>query len=489
MSAETPTVAGARLSVFSPEYRPITLSTLTLIALAAFDGMAIAAALPRIGADLGVRHLPWVLTAFQLTSTAAMLAAGPIIDAIGVRRAYRFTLVIFFVTSLLCTLAPNMNTLIAARALQGIGGGIVMAVTIANVGISYPAALRPRAFAANSSVWGMMALAGPATAAFLLRYVSWRGVFFINLPLVAFAAFIGWNRLPVTEPNHKLDFDVRGLALVTGLVSVLLLSLSDLSRRSLVGLAVATVLGTTYWRHSGRVAAPVLARRHFAQWPFGALNAIPFAFFAGSLAVDSFLPIYVQGGLGQSASVAALTVALLAIGWSIGSQIVSRVLDRVRNVDVMVAGFVLTLPALALGALLYSDHLPLGIVLVLSFTQGLGIGSVTNATLSLLQRTADASEMGRASSAHQFTRQLGGALGTAAAGAVLFGVVGSRLGSVEPVRKLLAGKEIELAAETRSAIAAGFRGASIVAVALTLVSFGLALYVRRRFGRTTVPAA
>jgi MFS family permease len=90
VSTDTSNSPGARLSVFAPQFRPITLSTLTLIALAAFDGMAVSAALPKIGADLGVGRLPWVLTSFQLTSTISMLAAGPVIDAIGVRRAYRF---------------------------------------------------------------------------------------------------------------------------------------------------------------------------------------------------------------------------------------------------------------------------------------------------------------------------------------------------------------------------------------------------------------
>jgi MFS family permease len=484
MSAETSNSPAVRLSVFAPQYRPITLSTLTLLALAAFDGMAISAALPKIGADLGVVRLPWVLTAFQLTSTVSMLAAGPIIDAIGVRSAYRFTLVVFFVTSLLCTLAPNLPTLIAARTLQGVGGGIVMAVTIANVGISYPAELRSRALAANSSVWGTMALAGPAVVAFLLSHVSWRGVFFINLPLVAFAALIGWSRLPDAEQRHAIDFDVRGLMTVSAVVVALLVGLAELNRWSVVALVVAIAFAAGYWRHSGSSAAPVLARRHFASWPFGALNAIPFAFFAGSLAVDSYLPIYVQGALGRSSAVAAFTVAFLAIGWTIGSQIVSRLLDRVRNVDVIVAGFIITMPSMIAGVFVYTDHAPLGLVLMFSFFQGLGIGSVTNATLSLLQRTAPAAEMGRASAAHQFMRQLGGTLGTAAAGAVLFGVVSARIGGVGLVRDLLGGKEIELASETRSAIAAGFRGAAVVALALTTVSFMFAIAVRRRFLRS-----
>jgi MFS family permease len=477
--AATPSTT-ERASIFSPAYRSITLSTLTLVALAAFDGMAVAAALPRIGADLGVGLLPWVLTSFALTSTVAMVAAGPLIDAYGVRAVYRVTLVVFFVSSAFCTVAPTMPVLIVARALQGIAGGTVMAVTIANVGWSYPNELRSRAFAANSSVWGVMAIAGPAVAAFVLTAVSWRGVFFVNLPLVLFAASVGWRRIPHGEPSGDLDFDVRGLTLIAVLTVALLLSLSTLSTWSVLGVAVAAVAAVVYWRHSGRREQPVLARRHFAQWPFGFLNAVPFAFFAGSLALDAYIPLFVQGGLGRSSATAAFAVAFLALGWTTGSQIVSRALDRIRNVDAMVAGFVVTLPALAVGVAVYSADTPVAVVMLLSFLQGLGIGAVTNATLSLLQATATTAEMGRASAAHQFMRQLGGTIGTAAAGAVLLGVVSSRIGSVEPVRRLLDGEDALVSEPVRAAVAAGFRGAAIVAVSLTGIGLLVALYIHRR---------
>ncbi len=484
MTSSHEAISAARvrpISVFSPAYRSITVSALLLLALAAFDGMAVAAALPRIGGDLGVTGLPWVLTSFALSSTVALLAAGPLIDSLGVRRTYRFTLVEFFCASLLCTLAPNLWLLVVARLLQGVGGGMVMAVTLANVGLTYPPELRSRAIAVNSMVWGTMALAGPAAAAFLLSIVSWRGIFFINLPLVVFAGVIGWNRLAEAGDRTSADFDVRGMLLVTALTVVLLLSLSTLRWASIVGLLVAAVLGRLYWRHSGLVDAPVVARRHLVGWPFGPMNLIPCMFFAGSLAVDAYLPIYVQGALARSSAQAAFAVAFLAVGWTTGSQVASRLLDRFENVDVMVGGFVLTLPGLMAGVVLYTDHAPLWMVYALSVVQGLGIGAVTNSTVSLLQSSAAPGEMGRVSGAHQFMRQFGGTLGTAAAGTVLLGVVAARIGSVEPVRRLLDGDDVEIAGRTRAAIAAGFRGAAMVALALNVVGGAIAVYTRRRF--------
>lgn len=472
-----------KLSVFSSQYLSITLSALTLLALAAFDGMAVAAALPRIGADLGVSRLPWVLTSFALTSTLALLIAGPAIDALGVRLVFRFTIAVFFLGSLLCAIAPTLEVLIAARIVQGVGGGLVMAVTISNVGITYPPELRPRAFAANSTVWGVMALAGPAAAAFMLNVVSWRGIFFVSVPLVAIAAIVGWNRMGTDQfSRHEMTVDRRGVTILGLFVSVMLIGLSELRWWSAVLVGVGAVLMGVYWVHSGRAESPVLARRHFASFPFGLLNLVPFAFFAGPVSIDAFIPVYVQGALGKGTTVSAFAVAFLAIGWTLGSQIVSRLLDRVKNTTVMVAGFVIALPSLSL-AMTFGTATPVALIFSLSFVQGFGIGSITNATLSLLQRVAPSEEMGRVSAAHQFLRNFGVTVGTASTGAIILFVVSRRLGSVEPVQRLLKGKDAALSAPTREAIAAGFRAAATLAFTLTCIGFVVALRVRNRFSK------
>ncbi len=467
-------------SVFSGKYLPITISTLTLVALAAFDGMAVGAALPKIGGDLGVDLLPWVLTAFLLTSTVAMLVAGPMIDALGIRPTFQITLGMFALGSVLCAVSPNLPWLIVARVIQGVGGGMVMAVAIANVGISYPAELRSRAFAANSSIWGIMALAGPAIVAVLMKYTGWRVIFWLNLPLVAIAATIGWARLPKATERKPFQIDGVGLAIISALTTSFLFGVAALKWWSFIALAIGICCCVLYWHHSGRVTEPLLDRRYFASWPFGWLNLLPFTFFAGALAVDGYVPVFVQGGLLRSPGSAAFAVAFLAIGWTTGSQITSRLLDRFQNTQVMIAGFVITLPPLALCALIYRTTTPLLLVYALSFVQGLGIGSVTNSTLSLLQRTATTEEMGRASSAHQFLRSFGGTLGIALAGTVLLAVVQNRIGSVKPVQALLSRKDVSISRPAQEAIVAGFRASALVAVGFTAIGLLISIMVHRR---------
>ncbi|SVB17599.1 uncharacterized protein METZ01_LOCUS170453, partial [marine metagenome] len=168
--------------------------------LAAFDGMAVIAALPSIAADLGdVSLLPWVSTAYLGTSAVAVLIGGPIIDAIGVRRTFRITGLWFLMASAGAAVAPSMPLLVAVRVVHGFGGGLVMAVVLATVGLAYPASLRRRAFAAVSMVWGVMSFGGPALAGLLLAVGGWRFVFAVQLPLTAMALAIGWSTLPGTR--------------------------------------------------------------------------------------------------------------------------------------------------------------------------------------------------------------------------------------------------------------------------------------------------
>jgi MFS family permease len=212
--------------------------------------------LPSIADDLGdVALLPWVITAFLATSAVAGVTGGPIIDAIGVRRTFRVTGVWFVVTSALAAAAPNMTVLVITRALQGIGGGLVISVVYAAVGLTYPARLRPRAFAATSMVWGTMGFGGPVITAGLLALADWRMIFVIQVPITALALAAGWSRLPTARSSqHRIVLDVRGIALVSVLVAAALVAVSQVGVRwwlAGAATAVAIAAGAAYWATPG----------------------------------------------------------------------------------------------------------------------------------------------------------------------------------------------------------------------------------------------
>ncbi len=149
--------------------RRVTLSVLTLVGLSAFEGLAVAAALPQVAADLGdVELLPWVITAYLLFSGVSTGAAEALADRIGLRVVFRAAVVLFVSGGVLAGFAPDMRLLVLARMLQGAGAGAVNAVGLTAVGAVFPQRLVARAFAANSIVWGVMSVAGPGLAALQL---------------------------------------------------------------------------------------------------------------------------------------------------------------------------------------------------------------------------------------------------------------------------------------------------------------------------------
>jgi MFS family permease len=157
-------------SVLSRELLPASTAVFATAALASFQALGISAALPDIATDLGnVSLLPWVITAYLLTSTLATVVAGPFIDAIGVSRMFRIAVIAFSATGFATAFAPSMEVLVVLRLLQGAGAGLILATGTAAVSLVYPQHLVSRAFAANATVWGIMGVAGPVVGVDLLR--------------------------------------------------------------------------------------------------------------------------------------------------------------------------------------------------------------------------------------------------------------------------------------------------------------------------------
>ena len=302
-------------SIWTGRYLPITLANLTVVAVAAFDGLAIVAALPNIAKDLGnVSLSPWVLTAYLATSALAAIVAGPIIDTIGVRKTFQITGLWFLFTSALAAIAPSMTLLIAARSLQGIGGGLVIAVALASVGLAYPEKLRPTAFAANSMVWGTLGLGGPVLAGALLELSGWRLIFVVQLPITALALAMGWKRLPDAVDNNdkkKLNFDLTGITLLSICIIASLIAVSELTKSPIPSAILFMATGFfiyIYWRHSGQKNDPVLLQRHITKFPLSRIHAASALALITGLATDNYLPLYMQTTRGRSEAFASFSV-------------------------------------------------------------------------------------------------------------------------------------------------------------------------------------
>ncbi len=431
--------------LFSPQLRGVSLAIFTTVALSAFEGLAVAAALPRLAADLGgVALLPWVITAYLLTSGVSTVAAGALVDRVGVATVFRWAVGVFVVGGVLAGIAPSMGAVVAARVLQGVGSGAVNAVGLTAVGLVYPPRLVARAFAANSTVWGAMSVAGPAIAAGLLAVASWRWIFLVNLPLGGLALAAGWRVMPSRPAAGAGGPRIRLDPLVLGLVTLItfagLYAVDALDVTSLPALAVAVLVGGYLLRRERGRPGALIAPRHVVDAPLGPLAWTVALALTGAIGLATYVPLYLTAGRGVSTTAAAWSVVFFTLGWTTGANVSSRVQDRVPAVRVTATG-VAAVPPLLLGvAAAIALQAPLAVLFVPITLVGAGVGTATNSALTILRAASPSAELGRATAAHQFVRNLGFAIGNALFGGVILLVVTASTGRAETVRQVLDGR-------------------------------------------------
>ena len=467
--------------LLSRQYLPASIAIYTAVALVAFEGTAVAAALPQLAGDLGrLDLLPWAVTAYLFTSGVTTIMAGPLVDALGTRVIFRWAAVVFTVAGFSAGLATSMPVLIVIRLVQGAGSGLLLACTLAAVGIIFPDRLAGRAFAANSTIWGIMGVSAPAIAAFMLTTLSWRWIFFVNLPLGILSLIAGWRVLSgPQEGAETARMDWRGVLIIASFTLSLLLSIDRPGSASLGWMALAAALLFAYGWHARRRDRPVVRLEHILSQPYVGINAVAALILMAALASNIYITLYVSAGRGGSATLTAWSVLWLTVGWTTGANVSSRMLDRMADTSVMFAGAVAAVLGLGIAAPATLGNWPLPYVFAGLFVLGGGVGLSTNSALSLVRASTPPNRMGRATAAYQFMRNQGLTLGAATGGAVILFVVASRLGSVEPVQRLLAGEDIGITTEVAEAVQAGYAVAILVSLCLALLAFIPLVLLRR----------
>jgi EmrB/QacA subfamily drug resistance transporter len=396
--------------------------------LASLNQSIVNTAIPRIVSELrGFEIYAWVTTSYMLTSTAVVPVIGKVGDIHGRKPLLVSGTLYFLITTALCGLAQDMTQLIVLRALQGLGGGVVTATTLATIAELLPPAQRARMNGLFTGVFSLSTVLGPVLGGYLTDNLSWRGVFYASLPFGVIGLLVLWLAFPdVHRTRKRLPIDLAGAVTVMAASALVLLALSwggrkfEWSSPQIVGVLItaALLLVLFVWVES-RAADPVVPLAMFGN------NIVAISVFgAGAQSVGVFgaalfIPLFVQGVIGTSATISGSIMAPMMLAMLLASIFGGQLIARTgRCKPLLLVG----LTTCALGMLLLStlgaDARYSAIVLYMTVI-GLGAG-LTGPTLTIAaQNASKQGELGVVTALLQFARSMGNTLGTAVFGSVL----------------------------------------------------------------------
>ncbi len=403
--------------------------------LAALDQTIVSTALPTIVGDLGgLDHLAWVVTSYLLASTASTPLYGKLGDMYGRKPVFLAAILIFLAGSMLSGLSQTMGQLIGFRALQGVGAGGLMVGAQAIIADIVPPRDRGRYMGLIGSVFAVASVAGPLLGGFLVEAISWRWVFYVNMPIGVIAVLVVVFKLHLHTPSHRHSIDYLGAALLTAGVSALILLTTwggnqyEWGSPQIVGLGVAGVIGLSVfvWQE-GRAAEPIIPLSLFRSSVFRVATSLGFLIGLAMFGVIIFIPLFLQLVYGVSPTGSGLRMLPLMAGLLGASVLSGRAISRVGRYKAFpVAGTAVTTVGMFLLSRLEVDTPP-WLASVYMLIVGIGIGLVMQVLVLVVQNDAPARDVGVATSTATFFRSMGGSLGVALFGAIFASRLASEL--------------------------------------------------------------
>jgi EmrB/QacA subfamily drug resistance transporter len=436
--------------------------------LAALDQTIVSTALPRIVRDLGgFQHYSWVFSAYMLGATVTVPLYGKLSDIYGRRPFFLLGIALFSAGSIISGLATSMEMLIAGRAIQGLGAGGLIPLAIAAIGDIIPPRQRGKWQGFLGAVFAAASVIGPATGGWLTDNASWRWCFFVNLPLAALALAVVWFGFVRRPRREEHSIDYLGAVLLTGGAASGLLGAVwggteyPWGSAVIVGLfAMAAALLGAFVFQERRAKEPILPLDLFRERTFAAAAVAVFAIGAAMFATIIYVPLFVQGVLGDSASGSGAVLTPLMLGIITTSMVAGQLVSRTGHYrPVLVVGP----PLLAFGFFLLAGlgvdssrlEVTRDVVIV-----GLGIGLMMQTLTVAVQNSVSRRALGVATASTQFFRTVGAMAGVSVMGAI----VTSRLGG-------------NAVGATPAALSAALHPVFVIAIGLAAVVFVAVLFV------------
>ncbi|WP_372458643.1 MDR family MFS transporter [Agromyces mediolanus] len=426
---------------FRSERGPVLIALMLATGLIAIDSTILATAVPSIVRDLGgFAQFPWLFSVYLLAQAVSVPVYAKLADTVGRKPIMLVGIGLFLLGSVLCGFAWDMTSLIVFRAVQGLGAGAVMPVSITITGDIYTVRERARVQGYIASVWAASSVIGPTLGGLFAGYLDWRWIFFINIPLCVIAAVVLWRRYHESLGREKHTIDVSGSVVLTLGLTLLILAVLEggqawswLSWQSLGAFGVGAALIVAFVFIELRAKEPVLPLWVFSRRLIVTTSLISLGVGAVLIGLTSYVPTFLEVSAGSSPLVAGLAVAALTLGWPISASQSGRLYLRLGFRTTALIGLAIAIAGSA--ALIAASFVPNPWTAALAcFIVGLGLGLVASPTLIAAQSSVPWSERGVVTGANMFLRSVGSAVGVAVFGAVANGVIErSGLGDHSPV--------------------------------------------------------
>ncbi|MEU8705027.1 MDR family MFS transporter [Streptomyces sp. NPDC048565] len=479
--------------------------------LAALDQTIVSTALPTIVSELGgLDHLSWVVTAYLLAATAATPLWGKLGDQYGRKRLFQTAIVIFLIGSALCGMAQNMPQLIGFRALQGLGGGGLMVLSMAIVGDIVTPRERGKYQGLFGAVFGVTSVLGPLLGGFFTEHLSWRWVFYINLPvgIVALLVIATVLHIPVRRTKHTIDY--LGTFLIASVATCLILvaSLGGTtwawgSAQIIILAVLAVALLVAFVATERRAAEPVLPLKLFKQRTFSLVAAISFVIGFAMFGAMTYLPTFLQVVHGITPTLSGVHMLPMVFGLLLTSTGSGQIVSRTGRWKVFpIAGTAVT----GIGLLLLhtlSESSSTWTMSLCFFVFGAGLGLVMQVLVLIVQNSVGYEDLGVATSGATFFRSIGASFGVAVFGTIFTNRLTGKLDEALSGRSLPPGVDSgTLAADPRalgrlpaslrpsvlSAYSTSITDVFLYAAPVVLVAFVLAWFLREEPLRGSVTA-
>ncbi|UOF92807.1 MFS transporter [Fodinisporobacter ferrooxydans] len=404
----------------------LIIGLLVAMLFSALDNTIVGTAMPRIVGELGgLGVMTWLTTAYMLSSTTVVPIAGKLADMIGRKSVYVAGLLIFMVGSALCGTAQSMNQLILFRGLQGIGGGIMMPMAMIIIGDLFTGEQRAKWQGVFGGVFGLASIIGPQVGGWIVDSLNWRWVFYINLPVGIIATVLIAIGLKGQRGTGRVKIDIGGIFTMIGGVVFLLLALTfggknyPWSSWQIVALLIGSaVFLTSFGLIESKVGEPIFPLHLFKNKTFSLLSGIGFLMAVGMFGAIMFVPLFMQGVIGISASASGTIMLPMMLSMILTSILGGRIVRKIGVRTQIIIGMV----TMGIGFWLLSTmgmHTTKLVAMGHMVVLGLGVGLVMPTITLALQESFPKSELGVVTSSSQFFRQIGGTFGMTILGAVM----------------------------------------------------------------------